>query len=176
MLGDKFSTRGCSPDFLEWAPTDATAQVWGIDPGMGHLPFDMEVVQGLMESIENSHLLNPIGVKIRPSSKEFDFDMVYGRHRLEAFRRLLADAEEKQDDKRIARFREIPVRKFAANTPDDVIRYIEIVENLIRKELTSAEKKLHRAELVKWLKQREAKEGTDSDGNNSRNEKVRDTK
>lgn len=93
---------------------------------------DDVTVDALVASIQGIGLLNPITVRIAPDGPH----LVAGLHRLEAVRRL--------------GWPTVP----AFVVSDDLARFAEVQENLIRSELTEAQRRAQMAEYQEYLKGR----------------------
>lgn len=104
-----------------------------IDIGDRQRPIDDKIVHTLAESIERQGLLQDIGV-VKAGNR---FALVWGAHRLAAFRRL----------SRLA----IPCKVFPEDTPEPIYRLAELAENLERNDLTAGERKAFVAEKARLL-------------------------
>ncbi len=128
MLG--YKPPDLSADLREFSPEDGDIAVEEICVDT-QPPLDEQTVLRLMEDIDRGCLLQRIGVQgKRTPEPPLYFDLVWGRHRLEAFRRLLANAIATGDDQRIFRFKQIPVRLFKAETPGQWIVYFKSAERI----------------------------------------------
>jgi ParB-like chromosome segregation protein Spo0J len=116
-------------------PNNATIHI-GIGR-LGYLPLERlrplreEVVKELMESIKEVGLLQPILVRPRGTEANLGFDIISGVHRFEAVKRLGLES--------------IEAKVIKDKDTADNIRLMEIDENLIRADLTAAERAIHHA-------------------------------
>ena len=94
---------------------------------------------------------------------------MFGRHRLEGALRLHERHVQPggQWPKDVPD-RDIPLLVFPANTPDDVVKLYEIVENLHRFELTPEEKAIHSVKYAELLKRTGAVQSAKSKGAKAR--------
>lgn len=99
--------------------------------------LDEKTVQMLMESIEQTGLRQPIGIRIMKDKTRL---LVWGYHRFEAWRRLFVNAMQANDDAGKARWHMIPCLEFEDTLSDDMALLLEIQENLDRKDLTPAQR------------------------------------
>ncbi len=115
-----------------------------------------------------SRLLQPIGVvetKGRAYGVKPQYRLVYGAHRLAAFRRGAELARAKRNGE-LRRWQEIPARILGLNA--EQAKMAEIIENLLRAPLSQAEQELHRVQYVALLKQTgEVAEGLSARGRRS---------
>jgi N6-adenosine-specific RNA methylase IME4/ParB-like chromosome segregation protein Spo0J len=100
-------------------------------PENRHLPLRPDIVEKLTESIDSQGLLQPIVVQ--PDENHDTYKLIAGRHRLEAMKRL------KQDD--------ISATILEGISALDA-ESAELMENLIRQDLTATQKSLHFARLM----------------------------
>lgn len=105
-------------------------------PDTRQRPLDPEATQRLREDIKRHGLLQPIGVRAGDGSRGGPFTLVFGYHRFVAFSALARDG---------LTLPNIPAVIYPADTPDWQIELAEVSENLIRKELTGAERAAHTA-------------------------------
>jgi len=103
--------------------------------------IDRTRVKELAESFLLHGQLQPIGVKRK---KEKGYDLVFGAHRLAAAYWLFENGKTEEAMIWATIYRE--------DYPESYIQMSEIVENLHRKELTSAERAGHLALYAGWLK------------------------
>jgi hypothetical protein len=125
-------------------------------------PLDEAKVSELKESITVNGMLSPIGVRVLTDDDNQSYELMYGRHRLEAVFRLSEHRKQGDPD------RTISILVFPPETPDNVVRLFEIVENLHRKELTPAEKAIHSARYIELLKRMGTVQGAKSKGAKTR--------
>jgi hypothetical protein len=128
--------------------------------------FNERDLGGLMDSIRQVGLLQPIGVKHSNDPDRFGlYEVVYGRRRAMAMKRLYGEAvarsQDPNNDNEVFRFSSIWVIRFPKSMPDHLVKMLEIKENLDRKELTSNERTACLLEMGVVL--REA--GISEDGN-----------
>jgi ParB-like chromosome segregation protein Spo0J len=109
-------------------------------------PVDPETVEAIAESVEVMGLLHPIGVKPAPEGGADTYTLVYGLHRLEAVARCA--------ERGVPDAGSILAVVFPPDMADDDCRAAEVVENLMRRELSPEQEAAHRA----WLAAYRAKE------------------
>jgi DNA-binding MarR family transcriptional regulator len=103
--------------------------------------LDEATVADLVKALErDGHFLHPIVVRAEGAD---DYRLVAGLHRLEAWTRRFGDQ------------RPIPAIVYPSDTPDEQITVLEIEENLLRKELTAAERETLTIRLAGALKKLE---------------------
>jgi hypothetical protein len=123
-----------------------------IEVGERQRPLNQATVEKLASSFMTEGQLAPIGVKQGAVGKPYR--LIYGYHRVAAAQKLLED-DPTQDS--------IAAVIFPEKMPDHVCQRYEIVENLIRKELTAKERDAHTVLLLALLKRSGVqKEGRDS--------------
>ncbi len=125
-------------------------------------PVDPETVAAIAESIASVGLLHPIGVKPAPEGGADAYRLVYGRHRLEAMAR--------RADRGVPDAGFIMAVVFPPDMADDDCRAAEVIENLMRRELSPEQEAAHRTWLVAYRAKeieaaREAKKGNGTGGN-----------
>lgn len=115
-------------------------------------PLDEATVQKIYDSIENTGLHQPIGIRTMKVEGKIQKHLIWGYHRFEAWRRKFEEAFAAGDEAGKARWHQIPVMLYdGENMSDDVAKLIEIQENLDRKELTSGEREAAIAKRAKLL-------------------------
>lgn len=114
-----------------------------INVGARKRPLNDAVVQTLVEDIKKQGLLQPIGVRASKGNRGGPFTLIYGQHRLEAYRKIF-ETDPRADS--------IPAIVYPSDTPDWQIEIAEISENLCRKELTTEERDSHTLLLAAALK------------------------
>lgn len=102
-----------------------------------HRKLDEKSIQELQSSIEVNGLLAPIGVK---RSNTGGYDLIYGRHRYEAWARKFKEAIETQSDEAKARWHKIPANIYERHMTDEACKLMELTENLVRNDLSKKEK------------------------------------
>src|SRR4051812_19376806 len=112
-----------------------------IEVGERQRPLNQATVEKLASSFMTEGQLAPIGVKQGASGKPYR--LIYGYHRVAAAQKLLEE-DPTQDS--------IAAVIFPEKMPDHVCQRYEIVENLIRKELTPKERDAHTVLLLALLK------------------------
>jgi ParB-like chromosome segregation protein Spo0J len=113
-----------------------------VEVGERMRPVDPETVEAIAESIEAVGLLHPIGVKPAPEGGADSYRLIYGLHRLEAMARC---AERGVPD---AEF--VLAVIYPPDMADDDCRAAEVIENLMRRELSPEQEAAHRAWLVAY--------------------------
>jgi hypothetical protein len=108
---------------------------------------DMAVISALAADMDEHGLLQRIGLRER---KDGQFDLIWGRNRFEAAAKLNWSA--------------IEAKAYPADTPDHLLKTLEIVENLRRQELTTEERQAQTLLLAVAIKEAEAAEITTSSG------------
>ena len=111
-------------------------------------PLDRENVNRLKRDIAVRGMLQPIGVRATKGDRGGPFDLIYGFHRYVAFCEL---HDEDDSDGRVASGT-IPVVMYPASMTDNEVLAAECVENLLRKELTAAERAAHAMTYAGLLK------------------------
>lgn len=101
---------------------------------------DDDVVEQIAADVRNQGLLQPIGVVEDGGG----YRLIFGAHRLEAFRLLVKTDKE---------FETIPARVWLRHTPDWLLQMAEFSENLRRKELSSLERAGQEARVAALLKE-----------------------
>lgn len=109
-------------------------------------PVDAAQVNELYESILRNGLLQPIGVRRNPDKPGFS-TLLWGRHRLEAFRKGFAIHGEKQGN-----WISIPAVFFTDKLTTTDGEIMSIIENLQRRELTAPQRDAQRTRLAALLK------------------------
>jgi len=147
--GFAFAEKATNPADIKSYPLSGIT----VDEGARKRPLNREAVNKLKESISAHGLLQPIGLKNMGSGKPYK--LVFGFHRFLAMCELTNEAVERGEQ--IAYMGSIPAIMFPEDTPDYQIRRAELVENFVRKELTTEEKREHTLELVQIFAEHEGK-------------------
>ena len=113
-----------------------------IEVGERMRPVDPETVDAIAESIATVGLLQPIGVRPAPEGGADTFRLVYGRHRLEAMARCA--------DRGVPGSESILALVYPPDMANDDYRAAEVIENLMRRELSPEQEAAHRAWLVAY--------------------------
>ena len=111
-------------------------------------PLDQKTVDDLYESIHRNGLLQPIGVR-RDPDKPGHVTLIWGRHRLEAFRKGY-----ELNFPREGHWVTIPAVFYTEALTVEDAEIMTLLENLQRHELTAAEKDTHRLRLAVLLKEK----------------------
>lgn len=113
--------------------------------GDRHRPLDQEKVKELAQSFQDHSQKQPIGVRVKTQpDRTVRYELLYGLHRLEAVRLLEREGREIEPM--------IWAIIYPENYPDIAAQMDELVENLHRKELTSAERSAQGAVYAGLLK------------------------
>jgi len=117
-------------------------------------PIDKDAVAALSEDIELKGLLQPIGVRIARDDEPGAYHLIYGAHRFQAwFNKYDAAASANPVDKEgRARWHAIPAIIFGTDVTPEMATLLELSENLVRKELTRAERKRFAAQMNRLQK------------------------
>ena len=115
-------------------------------------PLDPKVVADLARSIEQHGLLQPIGIK---PLNDTDYVLVFGAHRLEAFRSLRRET--------------IPASILPANLSAEEVRLLELRENLDRNDLNGTQRKAFAAEVGRLVAKLRAESVANGNGNENEN-------
>jgi ParB-like chromosome segregation protein Spo0J len=107
---------------------------------------DRTVITDLAASMVEHGQLQRIGLRARDDGR---YDLIWGRNRLEAAGQLTRPT--------------IDARVYPADTPDELLETLEIVENLNRQELTVEERAAQRTKLTAAIRRRREKLGHDTD-------------
>ena len=97
---------------------------------------DVTVINGLADDMRDHGLLQRIGLRARFDGR---FDLVWGRNRFEAAAKL--------------GWTMIDAKVYPPNTPDELLKVLEIVENLRRQELTADERQSQTLLLAAAIKE-----------------------
>ena len=112
-------------------------------------------VAEIEELIEQVGLLQPIGVKSGAPGPSGGTTLIFGAHRYEAWRRRLAEAEASGERDEIERWQMIPVVLYPADMPDSLGEAVEIMENLLRQDLSREERQAFAGKYGKWLREQQ---------------------
>lgn len=100
--------------------------------------LDPDLVNSLKESIERKGLLQPIGVRQARPGEERSYYLVYGAHRLEAYKQKFKEAD---CDERRGMWQMIWAVIFPSDCSDEMAVLLELSENVDKGEISSAERK-----------------------------------
>lgn len=99
-------------------------------------PLDKESVKRLKQSIlDQGQILQHIGVRATRGLDGGPYELVYGAHRVQAIKELFEEGKRKGNS--------VPAIIYTSDTPEWFIEMAEVAENLVRKELTPAERAAH---------------------------------
>jgi hypothetical protein len=114
-------------------------------------PLDRKAMENMRESILDTGLAQPIGIRCTLGK---GYEVVFGAHRLAVWQELFAEAQKANDQFGMKRWHEIPAIVYPDEMSDEMARLLEINENDIRLDLTTAQRQANageRAELRKVL-------------------------
>ena len=139
-------------------------------------PVYVDSVVGLAESIRSTgYLLQAIGIRplteVEREGRTGGFALLYGGHRLAAFRHLMQTATDEEEAKR---WSQIPVVIYPADMDPAYAELVEMVENLHRHELTADERAEQTVRLGAVYKKLGLVQGAKSKGNKARTSKSPD--
>jgi hypothetical protein len=125
--------------------------------------LDEGSMQDMLDTIEFNGSFTPILVRqSRDENGKTSHILIAGRRRLEAYRRLFGAALEMPEgperDMALARWSRIPAVVYPYAMTEDLAQYLEVIENLDRKDLTPGERKTwaaKKAELAEKIRPRE---------------------
>jgi ParB-like chromosome segregation protein Spo0J len=129
---------------IEWSDRVRLVALDQISVGERHRQIDPATAASLWASIAVNGLIQPIGLR---EVDEGNFDLIYGAHRLAAFRTGLEDAG--KNDR--ARWSRIEAVIHPRDTSDEDAEMLEIAENVDRKDLSPIERHGQRMRYAELL-------------------------
>ena len=109
-------------------------------------PLNKEGINALKQNIlDVGQVLQHIGLRATRGLDGGPYELVYGAHRVQAIKELFEEGKRKGNT--------VPAIIYTSDTPEWFIEMAEVSENLMRKELTAAERAAHTLLYAGLLKQ-----------------------
>ncbi len=154
-LGTKPQAKGVPEKFYtQLAASHLSPPVTDVIVGDRQRQLDEKTVREIYESIEHTGLIAPIGIREVKVNGKRERHLIYGLHRLMAWKRKFEEARNAGDQEGMARWQPIPALVYPEAMTDVMAMLLEVQENLDRKELSDAERKSgmgRKAQLLKRL-------------------------